>query len=260
MTTALESAQITAQAHLRTITASMVAQTWQRLPHYDEANVDEWLTKVLPIILAAQSQSVALTRAYLARALDAPAASVDVEQLVGAPLRNGAAPEEVYRRPFVTVWSDLKGGALWKDAVAHGLDRASSMAATDVQLAQTHTAAAVSRVDQHVTGFERVPDPGACSLCLIASTQRYDRGELLPIHNRCGCGVRLLSEPGARGHHPELLRELKAAGEINRITAQRQAAAARKASGLDVAVHEHGEMGPVLANAADDFTTEHELH
>lgn len=261
MSTDLENAQITAQARLRVITGSAVTAAWRSLPHYDEANVADWLKVVLPLILAAQRQSVALTRAYLTRALDGHAVNVDVAELVGAAVRNGTPPAEVYRRPFVTVWTELQQGTPWQQAVEHGLERATSTAAMDVQLSQTHTAAAVGRADQRITGWERVPDAGACDLCLIASTQRYHKADLMPIHNHCGCGVRpIVGGDDRQVVNPELLAELKKAGALRRITAQRQAAAAREASGIDVAVHEHGELGPVLTNAADNFTSEHELH
>lgn len=45
-----------------------------------------------------------------------------------------------------------------------------------------------------VVGYERVPDGSACALCNIAAGQRYTSGNLMPIHDRCGCGVMPLTE------------------------------------------------------------------
>lgn len=45
-----------------------------------------------------------------------------------------------------------------------------------------------------IVGYERVPDGNACDLCDLASGQRYTRGDLMPIHDGCGCGVEPLTE------------------------------------------------------------------
>lgn len=48
--------------------------------------------------------------------------------------------------------------------------------------------------EQAIVGYERVPDGDACKLCNLAAGQRYRKPNLMPIHNRCGCGVRPLVE------------------------------------------------------------------
>lgn len=45
-----------------------------------------------------------------------------------------------------------------------------------------------------IVGYERVPDGGACVLCLTAAGQRYHSDDLMPIHDKCGCGVEPLTE------------------------------------------------------------------
>lgn len=256
---ALEDAQITAQQHLRQIAAQVVAAVWNSLPGHDTGNIDQWMTQLLPLLGGINQQSVAITQAYIAQTLGVAPHGVDVAAVL-AGIRNGSTPAEVYRRPFVTTWAALNAGQPPEAARTAGLERAMSAAETDVQLAQTHTAAAIGRADHAISGWERVPDPGACALCRIASTQRYHRGDLQPIHNRCGCGVRpLLGEQAGRVINPERLAELRASGDLDRITAQRQAAAARAATGIDVAVREHGELGPLLTNKADEFTSENDF-
>lgn len=229
MATPAAQAHIAAQERLRTITSQAVGGIWTGLPGYDDANVDEWLSRVVPLVLAGQRASVSLTEAFIARAIGRHPLGVDPGGLIGPALRAGADPAEVYRRPFVTVWTALKAGQDWEAAVNAGLARATSTAATDVQLAMRGTLAEVGNADPAIHGYERVPDAGACDLCLIASTQRYHSGELMPIHNHCGCGVEVLTEASTRGIiNRDRYRDLKQRGVIDDMTQKRRAPRARE--------------------------------
>lgn len=227
----LAETHILAEAQLRGWAVDAVAEVWKTLPAYDEADVGAWLARVQPIVLAAQRQSVAVTNAYLARALERQPVAVDPSRIIGAAARNGAAPAEVYRRPFVTIWTALKAGTPYADAVAAGLARATSTAATDVQLAARGTFAAVQAADPRIKGYRRVPDAGACSFCLTVGGAFVKRATAMALHPWCGCS---------------LAPELEAAEE----TPLPQ----------EVAVHEHGELGPVLADPGQHFTSELQLH
>lgn len=299
---------LTLQARVRAALARVVGAAWTGLPGHDRENVDEWLAAVLPLVEAAQRQSVALTDAYVARALDRPALGVDQAGLIGAAVRNGTSPEVVYRRPFVQMWSALARGVMFDDALEQGRERAVSAAETDVQLAHRAAYPAIAMQDERVRGWQRVTDGKACELCLIASTQRYRRGDLMPIHNHCGCGVRPITDPDAGSSiNRDLYRTLRADGAMTRVTLQRQASGfrqraeqnrgraehwrreaakeddparrlrlesrakeydarakrqdaeavrsdERRAAGtVEVAVREHGELGPVLTRAQDHF-------
>lgn len=214
---------IAAQARIRKILEEAVALRWENLRRHDEANVQEWLSQVLPQVEAAQRQSVALMDAYLAAQMGRPALGIDPEPLMGANVRNGTSPEEVYRRPFVTFWSAL-GDHTFDEALQFGLDRATSTAGMDAQLSMRGAASAIGERDTAIQGFERVPDGDACELCLIASTQRYHVEDLMPIHNNCGCSVQALDGAAAASGviNRDLYRELKARGAMDKITAQRR--------------------------------------
>lgn len=231
MSGTLVQTHIAAQERLRALVAHGVGNAWTRLPAYDEANVPEWLATVLPLVNAAQRQSVSLTEAFLARSLGRGPVGVPPAGLIGAGVRNGAAPAEVYRRPFVTVWTALKAGTGFEDAVAAGLARARSSATMDVQLSSRATYAAVQGVDQRIRGYQRVADPGACAFCSLVDGAFVKSADAMPLHNGCGCGLEPLTEDVTPTATPE-----------------------------DVAVHEHGELGPMLAAPGDHFTSEHELH
>lgn len=207
--------------------AGMVAAAWNSLPGYNEQDVDPFLAAVLPVVSAGQRQSVALTNAYLAQFLRRPPLPLEVGTLTGAALRNGTPPEQVYRRPFVKVWTSLKNVGVYDQAVAAGLEYATSTAEMDVQMASRAAYQAVQDADDNIYGYQRAADGGACQFCVEVDGAYVKSADAMPLHNRCGCGLEPLTAP-----HPR---------------------AASLPSG--VAVHEHGELGPVLTDPAHQFTT-----
>lgn len=230
MSTALAQAHIEAERQLRVRTSNALTAAWRSLPAYNEADVAAWLRMALPIVTASQRASASITNAYLARSLERQPLALDLTTVTGAAARNGTAPAEVYRRPFVTLWSALQNGTSYAAAVDEALARAIGAGSIDVQLAMTRTVAVVSDATPGVERYARVPDPTACDLCQLAAQNTYRSGDLMPIHNHCGCGVELITS-GSRfdpGDPPQ--------------------------TDVDVAVHDHGELGPVLAIAGQTFT------
>jgi hypothetical protein len=221
-------------ARLRRLTVSLVGGAWTGLGSWNEADQDRFLELVVPAVLSSQRASVAVTEAYLAQALGRQPLGVSVDELVGSAVRAGAAPEEVYRRPFVTVWTALKNGSEWRDAVGAGGARAQSTAALDVQLSMRATANAVQEADDAIFGYQRVADPGACAFCQEVDGAYLKSADASPLHNNCGCGLEPLTEP-----HPRA-RFLPSGDEVVRD---------------GFAIHSHGELGAVLADPAHDFTT-----
>lgn len=204
---------------------------WTGLGSWDEQDVSRFLSVVVPVVLSGQRQSVALTEAYLARALGRQPLGVEPDVLVGAGVRAGTSPETVYRRPFVTVWSALGAGALFEDAIAAGLARATSTAAMDVQLSMRGTAQAVQEADEGIYGYQRVANPGACAFCSKIDGAYVKSADAMPLHPHCGCGLEPLTSPHSR--------------------------AAQLPSG--VAIHKHGELGAVLSSPDHDFTSQSDI-
>lgn len=231
-------AHIAQQQRLRDQVTAQVAAAWAALPSYDEGDVATFLAAALPVVLAAQRAAVLLTNAFLGLRLGRGPAEIDPDRLIGPHLRNGTEPSDVYRRPFVTTWSKLKEGTGWEDAVKAGGDRATSAAATDCQLAMRETLREVGEKDDLILGFQRVPDPGACDFCRLVAGQRYTTGQLMPIHNHCGCGVDVITEANRGDFTGDPEHDLSVSRE----------------DGLTAAVEEHGELGPVLVDGAHAFT------
>ena len=117
------------------------------------------------------------------------AVPVRSSDLTDTALRNGADSAEVYRRPFVSMYTELSKGEIVSAALAVASARASSIASTDVQLAIRQSGYKQRQGNGNIKYYRRVLSGSEnCALCAIASTQRYTRGELRPIHPGCDCG------------------------------------------------------------------------
>jgi hypothetical protein len=158
-----------------------------------------------------------------------------------------ADPQEVYARMFKTVYYELSQGKDIQEAATTGQRRAVTTGGTDLWLAHTITARDTlnihsSREGQHVVGYRRVPSGvHTCALCEIASTQRYHKADLMPIHNRCSCGV--LPIVDSRDPGQVIKREYM------------QKAQQEHLSNDEVQVEQHSEIGPMLTFAEYSYRT-----
>lgn len=234
MTSRLVAAHMAAIARLRGFAARGVEQAWSALPGYDEADVPAFIAVAVPFVIAAQRQAVAATDAFLAHATHRAPLGPSATALTGAAARAGTPPEEVYKRPFITLWSALGAGTAYHEAVAQGLARARATATTDVQLAMRATLHDVGERDDLIAGYRRVPNAGACELCRAAGDHAFSTSELMALHTHCACGADVIAaKPG---------------------TEPPRAATTFDGDGITARVREHGELGPVLVNAAHHFT------
>jgi hypothetical protein len=218
-------------ARIRSTTSSRIVRVFGNLTAYDERDVDGFLERAVPIVERGQAEAVRATDAYMARAIGAEVVGLDVVDLTGPAVRAGTELEVVYRRPFVTLWSGLAKGREFAEALGAATARLESTAETDVALSTRAAAVEYARAEPKVTGFRRVTDGRACTLCAIASTQRYGREELMPIHARCGCTVRPLGR-GDRDAMREVMRELKFDPRYDDLLQSQAASRARKAASL----------------------------
>jgi hypothetical protein len=221
----LASVHLTAQARLRAIVAAAIATAWQGLGSYDEDDVDEFVDAAVPIVLAGQTQAISLTEAFIVRRLGLSPIGLDPTDLTGAAVRSGVGLDEVYRRPFVNVWTALGKNVPWDEAVNAGEARATASAEMDVQLSHRASYGALQAAEPRIKGYRRRANPDACSFCLLVNGAFVKSANAMPLHNRCGCGLDPVLAEVAVSSLPE-----------------------------GVAVHQHGELGPLLADPADNFT------
>lgn len=250
-----------AMSDVRDRVTAAVEAAWLALPAWRDEDIASFVRSVLPIVLGGQQAMAGLVSAYLAdaraAALDVPPRPVGVrlDRVTGAAARNGTPPEVVYRRAGEQVWRDLGAGKPLGGAVDHGLQRALKAAQSDLQRTKTLATREVIRDDGEVVGHRRVlVGEENCALCVVASSQRYHKADLLPIHPGCDCGTRPIygrSDPG------QVIDEdvLAAAHEAIVSTFGISDAAARAPDYRKlILVREHGELGPTLTVRRHRFT------
>lgn len=224
---------------------------WDSLPHYRASAVEDMIQAITPRVAAGQLRIADLTRAYLAQCArelgwNVVLPPIDQDEIRGA---RGVDPRVVYRRPAVDVYTALAAGKPLPQAAAEGRLRLTQLIGGDMQLAKVHASRQSMRGYPEEGQFYRRVLTGRenCALCVVASTQRYYRGDLLPIHPGCDCGVQPLP-PGLAVNQvidEDLLEQ------VHQITADRLGVSDRGGRNPDyrklLTVSEHGEYGPTLS-------------
>lgn len=221
---------------------------------FREDDASRFVTRALPLVTAGQRQTSALVDAYMTSQvrLADKAAKINGIDFDSLTLRQ-ADMADVYRRPFQQLWYDLSQGKPFVQARDQAANRLRTITETDLQLAE-RSAEQASMEKLQVTGYRRVIHPemsrtGSCILCAIASDQRYNVETLRPIHPNCHCTVSPIIgdfDPG---------QELNAVDLDALYKAQKEEFSTNPdGSRVRIAVRENGELGPVLVNAADNFS------
>lgn len=224
---------------------------WDSLPHYRASAIEDMIQAITPRVTAGQLRIADLTRAYLAQCArelgwKVVLPPIDQDEIRGA---RGVDPRVVYRRPAVDVYTALAAGKPLPQAAAEGRLRLTQLIGGDMQLAKVHASRQSMRGYPEEGQFYRRVLTGRenCALCVVASTQRYYRGDLLPIHPGCDCGVQPLP-PGLAVNQvidEDLLEQ------VHQITADRLGVSDRGGRTPDyrklLTVSEHGEYGPTLS-------------
>lgn len=253
-----------------TTVLAQLARSWTLLGSWrSPADITRFQRTAIPALIAGERTIATLTTTYLERlyrdiAGESSRVALDMSQVTGTALR-GVDPSTVYARPFNEVWTALSNGESLDVALQRGENRLSATAKTDLQLARTHTARAVTDQQPGVEYTIREPvGEKTCALCLIASTQRYRKKNLLPIHPGCDCLVKTVKS----GYDPGLiidsarLEAIHAAIEAAGMQSSRSGdVRGRRANGSTIRgyqdliiAHEHGEIGPVLGIRGQKFT------
>lgn len=232
---------------------------WAGLPDYFDYTMAAFVDTVTPVMEGAQRDAAASTSAYLA-GLERAVTGVVVEPAVidltlsSTESLRGVTADTVWERPAKEVYRALERGADIVGAGERGLARARSLASTNLELAHTHAARDVATKTTTIAGYRRVTRGGiSCALCLLASTQRYHKKALMPIHPGCHCRVEPIygaSDPGQTINRDQLnavYSQLAAFDPNAKLDA--------KSASQYLVVHEHGEIGPVLGVRGQSYTT-----
>lgn len=203
------------------------------------------------LVQSLSRQSAGTTDAYLTRLLaemtGRPLQAAGALRLV-QPVRRGVAGwDTAYGRVADTVRFKLSQGVPVDEAVRIGLERADVMARMDVTLARRDQSSATVQSNPRTTAFRRVIHPelsetGTCGLCIAAADRRYNRGDLMPLHDRCKCEVVPITaegDPGGTLNNADLA-DVYTSAESNY---------AKDLLKVRYQVRDHGELGPVLVDA-----------
>lgn len=233
------------------------------LGSWRDRDAEGFVADAVPAVQGTQQALAELTAAYLAEqaaeALGIPIPTLVVPGREVFDLRRGVTPEQVYRRPFATVYNALAKGESLTTALERGRTRLAAVAEMDLQQTYARSSRAALRAlpqgarprfwRRELSGLE------SCALCVIASTQRYTVGDLNPIHPGCDCLVQPIygRDPG-QVIAPELLEQVH--GAVQELTG-RADRGAREPDYRHLVVQmqrEHGELGVLLVRPGDRFT------
>jgi hypothetical protein len=222
---------------VQTRVGAQAAATWLTMTSWSDAAADEFLSRVVPLVLAGQRQTATMTAAYVGRATGSPIQRLDVDAFIGAAVRNGADLLEVYSRAVREARVVYNRSDLVELAVNRGLQQLLGTVQMDLQLAGTHAArAAMSSAG--VEQFRVITRPGACPLCVASSDRVYSTDQLRPVHTHCHC----VTVPGAK-----VPKDLQGKG----LRSSREFDPEKDIGERKVAVDFNDEIGPVLTYEDD---------
>lgn len=185
--TALDESFRTSRAKLRDEVVAQTGRIWQ--VHHEDRN--RYLAQVLTAVEGGQRAMVTLTSGYLtAKAREVGHArfkSLPLDGYTVAKLRDTKAVE-VYARPYGVLYGQLNQGIDAATAQAAAVDALSKLAATDIHMAYTASAADWMKGDTQIGAFKRVPS-GTCDYCETAAEGLYHPSVQMPIHENCECDL-----------------------------------------------------------------------
>lgn len=246
-----------ARLHLRGGLLALLRRLWRGVDDLtDQGQVDAYTRQVASLVATAQQREADLVAAHLRRTLAVQGVRVPL-----APARipaepRGVDPEVVAERPVRQARRLIMTGLDELEARDQAERRALVAADTDLTLGMREgarsTLLTAAEAWDEVIGYRRVIHPetsagGTCGLCIAASDRIYSVGELLPIHGRCHCTIEAVvagrPDPGRALNRADLKALYAAAGSTR----------AADLAKVRYRVHEHGELGQVLADARHDF-------
>ena len=241
----------------------VLLRLFRELGAWRDADAEVFVRQAVPLVQGSQQTLAGLVATYMAEQ-----ASTALGRAVAPPvipdtevwnLRNGVEPEDVYLRPFKTVYKALAADRPLTEAVELGATRLAEVAEADLQqtYARSSRAAMQGLPEEVRPRFWRRVLVGEenCAMCVVASTQRYRVEALNPIHPGCDCRVEPIfgRDPG-QVIAPELLEQVHSAVRALTGESDRGARAPDYRQLMTRMTPEHGELGPMLVRPRDKFT------
>jgi len=244
---------------LVTRAGALASQSFRNLGSWRDDDIDRYLKQIGPALTGVKREAAKSTIAFYKSMADLTGQDfrqpvINASDLATKTLRNGVDTSVVYRRPFVDMRTALSKGSTMTYAIEAGARRANYLASTEVQLAKRGAGLKARRENDNIVGYVRtLTGFENCGLCYVASTQRYTRGDLLPIHPGCDCGEMPIYGAQDPGQVIDEVR-LDAAHENVRRRFGVYDRGARELDYRQIRITEHGEMGPMLTVRKQQFT------
>lgn len=239
---------------------SIASQAFRNLGSWRDDDVIRYINQIAPFLTGAKLQAAKSSVSFYKSIADLTGQDwtqpvITASDVSTMALRKGVGTDVVYRRPFVDMRTALANGQDMRDAIESGARRAQILAETEVQLARRNAGLRARSANDKIVGYIRtLTGAENCALCYVASTQRYHKGDLMPIHPGCDCGEMPIygtQDPG------QVINEVRLDG-IHENVNERFGAWAADARTIDyraIRIQEHGEMGPILTVQGQRFTT-----
>jgi hypothetical protein len=237
----------------------LASNSFTGLGSWRDGDIDRFVDTLAPALMGVKAQSAQVSIAY-AKKVAALAGKKYVAPTVAAldlstkALRNGANTLDVYSRPFVQMRMALAKGESFTDALNTGAMNSRQLARTEIQLSRREASLYSRNANDNVVGYLRtLTGSESCALCYTASTQRYNKGELMPIHPGCDCGEMPIygdTDTGQVIDQQLLDKSHEAIGDrfgFSDVTGK---------TDLDyrkIMVRDHGEIGPMLTVKGHKF-------
>ena len=232
----------------------ILTESWLGLGSWDQEDVADFVEQAEPTVNAGQDLTGMLVDQYVSESLSELTKQLVIPRGIPSMTNLRGTPfSEVYARPFVEVWTNLRDGQPFEVALERGLDRLTRLGEDDLTLAYRE-ATRVSLSRNGVTFYRRVIRPelsgAVCGLCVAASGQRYKSDQLMPIHTHCRCAVMPIidgADPGREINGQDIDSLYREASKNGRT--------AKELSNTKFTLHEHGELGPMLMPKGQQFAT-----
>ncbi|MHC6175461.1 hypothetical protein [Glutamicibacter sp. X7] len=226
------------------------------------------LETLIPRIESAQQRVANLTDAYIRKQALAEFGRVQDGAVFEASTQKlrGVDASTLYHRPFASTYAALYTGKTVQAAIGEGQRRLVDIVTTGIQLSKTHAAAAAMEGTRYTKFMRTLTGRENCAMCVIASTQRYHHGDLMPIHPGCDCGVKpftvdpgedyqVIDEALLESTHDQIAAKLGDSERGARLLGIGKFEQSMVSDYTDlILTRKHGEIGPVLTWRTDKFT------
>lgn len=161
-------------------TAAALVLAWDRLPAYNEADLDEFTERTATTIAGAKTAAVGLAAAFFALALGTRPAGVNPRDVDVEPDLRG---------PFRATWHALSVGRPYEEAVTVGRSTSQAVGFDFVQHTARRTGDYVAQATGREIRWRRAPGPKSCPWCVdIANGNTWPTAEAADFgHERCDC-------------------------------------------------------------------------